>query len=204
MIRKTEWVLTQDAFNRLLALFDSDVERAAEQYECIRAGLIKLFECRGCRAPRDLADEVINRVARQLEEGKEIYPPSSANYFYGVARNVLREHLRHPESALAALDTLPPSEHPSANPAVLTDHLAVRRRREQRLECVETCVAGLPPETRRLVMSYYEGEEGIKIENRRQLAETLGIPLNTLRIRVHRIREKVEQCVTDCLSRAGE
>ena len=202
--KKREWVLTQDAFDKLLALFDGDVERAAEKYECMRAALIKLFECRGCHAPRDLADEVVNRVARQLEEGKEIYLPSLVNFFYGVARNVLREHLRHPESTMAALDTLTPAEHPTEDPVALFDHLSASQEREKRIECIEKCVARLPPESRKLVLSYYDGEVGIKIENRKRLAESLEIPINTLRIRIHRIRERLEKCVADCLGRAGE
>lgn len=201
---KREWVLNQESFNKLLALFDSDIERAAEKYEYLRATLIKLFECRGCHSPCDLADEVINRVARQLEEGKDIRPPSLVNYFYGVARNVLREHKRHPESTMATLDALAPAEHPAEDPATLFDQLSARYKCEQRLECIETCVAGFPPETRRLILSYYEGEEGIKIENRKRLAESLGIPINTLRIRVHRIRDRLEKCVADCLGRADE
>ena len=53
---------------------------------------------------------------------------------------------------------------------------------------------------RKLILSYYEGA-ATKIENRKQMAESLGISVNGLRIRVHRIREKLEKCITACLGR---
>jgi DNA-directed RNA polymerase specialized sigma24 family protein len=50
----------------------------------------------------------------------------------------------------------------------------------------------LSAQNRELIIKYYQGEKGNKIKNRKDLAESLGIPPNALRIRVHRIREKLE------------
>jgi DNA-directed RNA polymerase specialized sigma24 family protein len=181
-------------------LFDADVERAGEKYELMRAKLVKFFRCRGCRAPFDLADETLNRLARRAEQGEEIRSATLTEYCYGVAHNVLRESLRNPENAFASLETLTPSEHPAENPARLAELQTATRESERRLACLETCAGTLPLETRRLVISYYEEEKGAKIGNRRRLAEAMGIPMNALRIRVHRIRAKLEKCVTECLN----
>src|ERR1051326_5706272 len=63
--------LTQQAFDALLACLDSDRERAAEKYETLRLKLVKFFEWRACAvAAQDLADEVINRVARRIDGGE--------------------------------------------------------------------------------------------------------------------------------------
>src|SRR5205085_751225 len=51
---KKRWELTQAAFDKLLAQLDADVERAAHQYEVIRQGIMRFFECRGSAAPADL------------------------------------------------------------------------------------------------------------------------------------------------------
>jgi hypothetical protein len=40
----------------------------------------------------------------------------------------------------------------------------------------------------------------VKIENRRSLAQTLGITVNALSIRACRIRDKLESCVKKCAS----
>ena len=51
------------------------------------------------------------------------------------------------------------------------------------------------------VVTMIEQERGAKVERRKQLAEELAIPLNTLRIRAHRLRERLELCVQGCLRR---
>jgi len=201
-IRKIEWVINEAAFSRLLALFDADAERAGEKYELMRSKLIKFFRGRGSRTPHELTDEVMNRLARRVDVGEEIRTETLAEYFYGVAHNVLRESLRNPETTFPSLETLPPSEHPKENPAQLSEQIQAKQEAERRLACLESCVEKLPLETRQLVISYYEEEKGAKIGNRRRLAEAMGVPMNALRIRVHRIRAKLEKCVTECLSRS--
>lgn len=200
---KKEWTLTRDAFEGLLAHFDEDKERAAEKYELTRAELIRLFRYRGCNSFNELADETINRVARKIEEGEVIPSQELTAYFYGVARNVLREYRRNPETSAPALEELPPSAQPSEDPEKLVEMRAARRASERRFQCFEKCKEKLPPETRRLIVSYYEGDEGVKVRNRQRLARELNISVNSLRIRLHRIRERLERCVSECVNYEG-
>jgi DNA-directed RNA polymerase specialized sigma24 family protein len=60
----------------------------------------------------------------------------------------------------------------------------------------------LSPENRRLVLEYYQNEKRAKIDHRRKLAEQLGIAVNALRIRAHRIRLQLQKCVQACLEQA--
>jgi DNA-directed RNA polymerase specialized sigma24 family protein len=168
---KKDWVLTQDAFKVLLACLDPDQERAGEKYENIRRGLITFFECRGCFSPEDHADDTINRVARRLAEGKEIYAENPASYFYGVARNVLREHWESAHPAPAPLENLPPSKDLSNDPGELDARQLERLQREQQLECLEHCLRELFRETE-LITDYYQGETAVKIKYRKSLAQT--------------------------------
>ena len=64
------------------------------------------------------------------------------------------------------------------------------------------CLNELPTESNQLILQYYEDERRVKINNRQAMADRLGIPLNALRSRVQRIRDKLEQCITHCLSRS--
>lgn len=197
--RKKEWVLTRDALDALLARFDESLDRAAEEYELTRARLVRLFRYRGCSSPYELADETVDRVARKVAEGEEIPRHELQNYFYGVARNVLREHLRNPAAFALPIDELPHSEHPSEDPDESSEADQAQQESERRLRCLEGCLRNVPADTRRLIISYYEGEEGAKIKNRRSLADGLGISVNSLRIRLHRTRQKLEQCVSECM-----
>ena len=84
---------------------------------------------------------------------------------------------------------------------------------DHRHDCLRRCLAQLPPDQRDLVLRYYQGNshqggsykgnsgQGERnIRNRQQLAREAGIPMNALRIRVHRVRRKLESCVHACLS----
>jgi RNA polymerase sigma factor (sigma-70 family) len=183
----------------LLARLDTDHERAGQKYEHIRQGLVTFFECRGGFSPEDQADETINRVARRLSEGKEIYTENPASYFYGVARNVLKEHWEIPQPASDSLETLPQFKDLADDPARNAQRQSERNLEEQQLECLERCMRELASKDRDLISDYYQGETSLKIRNRKSLAEKLGIPVNALRIRALRIREKLEDCVGRCV-----
>jgi hypothetical protein len=54
-----------------------------------------------------------------------------------------------------------------------------------------------------LILDYYREDRGGKIDSRKQLAEKMGLPINALRIRSHRIRVQLEKCVAGCLRKSG-
>jgi RNA polymerase sigma factor (sigma-70 family) len=176
-----EWVITQEAFDSLLTWLDPDRDRAARKYETVRIRLIKIFSCRGCGEADDLADETINRVTSKLSEIAGSYLGDPALYFYGVANKVYLEYLRR---------------RPAIEPPPLRES---SEDIEAEYECLERCMDELPPESRRLVLQYYQEEKRAKIDRRRKLAEELGIAVNALRIRAHRIRQQLQQCVQVCL-----
>jgi hypothetical protein len=86
--------LTDEAWARLLAFLDEDVDRAARLYEAIRARLVRIFEWRRLASADELADEVINRVARKLVEGEQVRTTDRYAFFAGVARFVCQEAAR--------------------------------------------------------------------------------------------------------------
>ncbi len=180
--------LTPAAFDKLLASLDPDRERAGERYEEIRRGLVCLFEWRGAPDPADHADETLNRVARKLDEGTEVADPFS--YVYGVARLVLLEAYKSREKERAVIAQLPARSPLQLDP---DDTL--------RFDCLERCLDELPHESRDFLTVYYQGDKRVKIENRQRLADRLRIPLNALRLRARRAREKLEMCVETCVNR---
>ncbi|HEX4948698.1 MAG TPA: sigma-70 family RNA polymerase sigma factor [Blastocatellia bacterium] len=192
---KIQWDITQDAFDQLLARLDPDRERAAEKYEELRQMLITFFEFRNLPDPEEQADETINRVARQLSSGKEIYTGSPSTYFIAVARNVWRESLAQNHPANTSLDDLLPAQTPNVNPHETMQREAELQAEERRLECLKRCLQALPEEQRTLLREYYQGEKDEKIKRRKRLAAQLGIPLNALRIRACRLRDKIEACI---------
>lgn len=179
-----DWLLTQEAFDALLAWLDPNREKAGEKYECIRLRLIKIFACRGCYEPEDLADETINRVSKRLKEIASTYSGDPARYFYGVANKVHLEHVRRK-----------PLPVPPAPPEPSEDI-------EKEFECLERCIQQLTANNRELVLQYYQQEKRAKIDHRKILADQLGIALNALRIRACRIRASLQKCVQSCVTEA--
>jgi DNA-directed RNA polymerase specialized sigma24 family protein len=182
---KKDWVLTQEAFDALLAWLDPNREAAAQRYETIRLRLIKIFACRGCSEAEDLADETINRVTSKLTEIQAGFAGDPARYFYGVANKIHLEYLRR--------KPVPPPPEPKTESA----------ESELEYQCLDRCVEKLTAEHRDLVLSYYQEQRHAKIEHRKQLAAKLGIAVNALRIRAHRIRVSLQQCVKQCVQDAA-
>lgn len=189
---KKDWVLTQDAFDRLLDWLDADRDRAGRKYESIRLRLIKIFTCRGCHQAEELADETINRVVARVVELASGYQGDPALYFYGVSQKVHLEYLRKAHSQPV---NLPLAAEFSQN----TQTIDLTSDIEPEYECLERCLEQLPPDNRDLVLRYYQQERKAKIELRKSLATELGIAVNALRIRAHRIRLVLQRCVRDCI-----
>jgi RNA polymerase sigma factor (sigma-70 family) len=190
--REKAWVLNADSFNRLLEGLNPDNrEQAGEEYEHLRRILVTFFDWRGCAFPEDLADETFNRVARRMEEGEIVR--NLPDYCYGVARRLALEIL--PKQSKQE-DEPPEFEQLSAP----QEDLEERRSREQLYDCFEHCLKQLSPENQDLVIQYYQTEKRAKIDNRIALANQYGITLNVLRVRVHRLRATLEECINRCLS----
>lgn len=183
------WKLTPEAFNKFLLNLAPDRAVAGERYELIRAKLIRFFEWRDCPHPDEHADDTINRVIRKIDQGEKIEDPST--YVYGVARMLLLEINKERERQKNALKEV-----------ALASRSVTEEVENSRFICLQTCLDGLPLENRELILHYYQGEGQSKIENRRLLAERWSMPLNALRIRALRLREKLEACVTSCVERS--
>jgi DNA-directed RNA polymerase specialized sigma24 family protein len=183
-----EWVLTAAALDRFLCCLADDPEQAGKKYEVIRQKLVKIFDWRGVRFPDECADETINRVARKLEAGQSIR--DVATYCQGVARLVFLETLKRADHRQVSLDEL------TSDAA----HPPLPEYDDGRMHCFEKCLEELPLESRQLVLKYYQDDRRAKIDNRQAMADLLKIPLNALRSRVQRIRNRLEQCTTKCLS----
>jgi DNA-directed RNA polymerase specialized sigma24 family protein len=179
-----EWILTEEAFAKFLACLDSDPARAGEKYEELREALVRFLAWRGAHFPDELVDETFNRVARKLDDGEAIRDLSA--YCHGVARGVFLQWLEHPGNKrveLGELKAIMPQE-----PDVM----------DSRSGCLDHCLSQLTAENREMIIEYYQDEGREKIDHRAGMAARLGIPLNALRSRARRVRDKLERCITRC------
>lgn len=182
--------LTPESLEALLAMLDPDREKAGEIYEGLRRRLVGMYERRGYAYADELADETFDRAARKLSAGLVIERESPYAYFCGVAHKVFLEILRREKQKKKLLDGggWPPPSAGEEEPDFRLEYLR---------ECLQET---LVPEQRDLLLRYHEPKQ--RIRARKELCDRLGIPMNALRIRVHRLRKKVEACVREKLRTA--
>jgi RNA polymerase sigma factor (sigma-70 family) len=181
--------LTEDLFNLFLSWLDPDRDVAGKKYEAIRHELIRKFNGRQCRVSEELADQTFDRVIRRLPAIIDSYQGDPSAYIYASARSVFFDHLEKGWSPL-------PEDLPDKTPLRDDD------QEERRSECQDMCVSQLAPDDRTLVLQYYREDKQAKIDHRRRLAEALGIEIETMRTRMHRLRSQLRRCVQECLEQA--
>ncbi|HEY0728820.1 MAG TPA: sigma-70 family RNA polymerase sigma factor [Pyrinomonadaceae bacterium] len=185
-----------ESFEEILAWLDPDREVAGAIYVQLCHDLAQIFTWNRCSDPEGLTDEVFDRVSRKVHEVRKTYVGDPRLYFYGVARNLIKEIRNRAKEQVPLEDT----EVVGANPTIETGEEIA----EMRENCLNSCLELLGQEKRELILNYYARDKQAKIEHRTKLAQQLGISVQTLRVRVHRIRLALEQCIERCLARMDQ
>jgi len=181
----TNWT---DSFNLFLSWLNPDLDVAGREYERLRQKLIIIFNSRGCAVSEDLADETFNRVMRRLPGMISSYKGAPAPYIYKTAHHVYLDYVKNVWTPIP--EHLPDIRQPEKN----DDD-------EMTYQCLDQCIQQLSPNNRELVLNYYRDEKQAKIDHRKKIAESLGIELNAMRIRLYRVRKTLRQCIDECLQR---
>jgi DNA-directed RNA polymerase specialized sigma24 family protein len=145
--------------------------------------------------PEELADETLDRVARKLQEGTEIRTADPYRYITGVAYRLFQEKVREKQRQLKRKNEY--QVYAQRTPTIPDEGEEIGKRR---LACLNQCLLKLEECERQLILRYHEGEKGDRIRNRRALAQELNLAITTLRVRAHRIRDRLEKCTRDCVS----
>jgi RNA polymerase sigma-70 factor, ECF subfamily len=164
--------------NDLLAIFDPDPERAGDKYIELYQNLVRYFEWNRKSDAEDLAQETLKRGFSRLQEGQKITTKEPAAYFFGIARNLVREEWRTRKHDQFAADEQPSSPSPFHNLDAA----------EQRV-LLKECIRKLSREEFEILHAYLEGDG-------QALAQKTGLHPGTLRLRIHRIRKRLEKLVS--------
>jgi DNA-directed RNA polymerase specialized sigma24 family protein len=177
-------VAADSAFAALLARLSADGGDAAA-YESLRRRLIQFFRLHVPAEADDLADVVLDRLARRLHEGTDV--ASVPSYALGIARMVLHEaRAKSARRHRAEADpTLVPDDEAPDDASELEHVLAALR----------ACLDAAGTSARRLILAYYGADGAARIATRKRLADECAISLNALRNRALRLRDALEDCV---------
>ena len=181
-----------ESFDEILAWLNPDREVAGSIYVQLREDLTKIFTWNRCPDPEGLTDDVFDRVAKKVHDVRQTYVGDPKLYFFGVARNLIKEI---PKKIRA--QTLLQGTEPASDP---------RREAEQetanmREDCLRFCLQKLSADKRELIVAYYAKDKQAKIDHRTEMAQRLGISVETLRVKAYRIRGPLQQCIERCLDR---
>src|SRR5712691_6721450 len=158
----------------LLAILDSDPVRAEAGYRELRSQLVRFLEWQKCHEPEEAAQETLARGLRRISEGVDTSTAGARSYFFGIARNLVKEGWKPRREEL--LDPADWERRPSS-----ARHI---EQVEARLALSE-CLGRLSESERTLIVRYYT-------EDRVALCLELGVTPGSLRVTVHRIRRKIE------------
>jgi DNA-directed RNA polymerase specialized sigma24 family protein len=186
-------ILTATAFALLLEQLDADENKAAAKYEELRLKLVRCFVWRGCAVVNadKLADETLDRVAAKLAQTVEVQNINA--YAVEVSRYVWLEFKRkHKEDGFG--DELP----------IIADASEFPDEPDTRIACLKSCLSEITPDIndRLLILGYYDADENEKNKHhRKNLAEKLGLTMNTLKVKACRLRERLEKCINECVKK---
>jgi RNA polymerase sigma factor (sigma-70 family) len=173
----------EEVFDRLLLRLEPDFLDSSKRYKQFRLKMVKFFAWKRCEDPDSLADETINRVAKNLNAGEEIRADNPYSYIYAIAKYVFMEYLRDKKKRDVITSQLPDPEQVTI---------------EGFSDCRKQCLDKLPPEKCRLLQQYYMDEK-----SREAMAQSLNISLNALRLQVHRLKNELRACNEDCLKHSS-
>jgi RNA polymerase sigma factor (sigma-70 family) len=181
-----------ESFEEILAWLNPDREIAANMYVQLRHDLAKIFTYRGCADPEGLSDEVFDRVARKVHEIKPTYEGDPRLYFRAVANNLVKEDLKRVKTlvSLEGVDLPEPATHQHE-----------QEKAAAMEECLQLCLQRISAANRELIVSYYAKEKQAKIDHRSELAQRFGVSVETLRVKVYRIRASLQECIQRCIKR---
>src|ERR1044072_6257660 len=154
-------VTNPDGFDEILAWLNPDRDLAAGMYVQLRNDVARIFLWNRCADPDELTDEVFDRVARKVHNLRQTYEGDPRLFFYGVARNLVKETAKKVKTYASFDDA---GAKLSARAQVEVDE--EEESAYAREQCLQLCLNKLNSEQRRLILEYYAMDSQGKIPQR--------------------------------------
>jgi RNA polymerase sigma factor (sigma-70 family) len=161
---------------RIAVAHSSSVAEFSQDVMEMKPRLLHYFLWNRCDDPDDLVQETIARAWRRIQEGSEIYAGQRANFYYGVAHNVLREYWKNRR------------RHSGDVPVEEAEECQYRQQDIEKSTLLHECLAKLPESDRGFLLEYYgNGPDGLQSQ--------YGLTGLAVRLRIHRILSKLRSRV---------
>jgi DNA-directed RNA polymerase specialized sigma24 family protein len=177
--------ITSEALNQLLAALSDDKVAAGFAYTKLRESLIRFFQIKGDSDPDDSADETLDRVALKISQNTEI--PDLTKFSFGVARFVFLERIKLDQKQRIAAKGFY-ADKISIKPEVETDDFSPLRE----------CFNHLADDEKQILQEYFADIPHLELfEQRKKMQIKYDIGLSSLRVKIFRLRERLENCLKE-------
>jgi DNA-directed RNA polymerase specialized sigma24 family protein len=143
-----------ESFDEILAWLDPDRDVAGTIYVQLRDDLTKIFTWNRCPDPDGLTDEVFDRVAKKVHDIRPTYEGDPKPYFYGVARNLIKEIPKRNKT-----QTSLKGSEPASDPRREAEQEAATMRED----CLRQCLQRLSKEKRELIIGITPGTSRLRL-----------------------------------------
>jgi hypothetical protein len=172
-------------FDKLLEKLSVNGNKPEVYYDSLHRKLENYFRLKGVNQPDAAADESLDRLARLIEDKHDTIEQIE-RLSYKIAGFVYHEFHRAEMYEERATD--------GYRQTLLAFEPEGEAEKEKRLEIQERCLLKLPEDERRLLHDYYkEGTGKFRDQWREQLAKSQNQSKGWLRVKVLRIRTKLEK-----------
>ena len=174
---------SSQSLQALLQALSTGTDEPSAAYLKLRGTLIRFFQIKGEIEPESACDETIDRVALKLSQGIQI--DDVTKYSFGVARFVFLERIRSAEKNRKAAQNFYEDRTTDHEKEDSAGYSAER-------ECFDSLTFG----DQDLLRSYFIDLPHEKlVEHRDKLVRDLNISQNNLRLKIFRLRQRLEKCV---------
>ncbi len=175
--------MTAESLKQLLNAFSSDPAAAGDAFQKLRESLNRYFTVKGDSAPETATDETLDRVARKISEGTAI--EDMTKYGFAAARFVYLERLRLEQKQTTAAKTFYEAHEARAKGEERDDFALMRE-----------CFGEMSEADRQILRNYFADLPSAELVVRRQdLIDEQQITLNQMRLKIFRLRKRLQNCV---------
>jgi DNA-directed RNA polymerase specialized sigma24 family protein len=179
--------MSPEDFAMFLGRFSPDRDTAGRHYIRLHHKLVCFFSMKGISDSTGAADETLRRAAERVCGGANV--PDVEHYCLGIARNVAKEYWRRERREEVVFRGF--IEGLANGSAEEVDRIE---------QVLKPCFERLKSKEQSLLVDYCSVPEGLSsAEHRRRLADEFRMTMRALRIRVSRLRDRLEECVKERL-----
>lgn len=180
--------MTNESFRILLEALKSHSSDAGSAYTNLRNSLVRYFQIKDDVDTDEAADEVLDRVALKLSQNTEI--KNLTQYSFGVASLIFLERLRAAAKNKKAQTEFYAAREKQSNDDLQDDFVYFRE-----------CFQKLSLAEKNFMKDYFPDLPFTELTpHREKLCAEKKLSINNLRIKIYRLKQRLEDCVRKKLS----